>query len=946
MSRSNRPAKYVCELCKKEFHQKIDFVRHTKNKKTPCISLAELEKIHASHNKRQTQKGELVNAFKYCFDVMRPEGVTGADALLNLAYLLVLKMIEPHIGTEIDIDGYEYDWEDHFADVEVEEAKTRLPLLVRFSNLAKEKEDNLPMLLKCIWDIILSEHPSTKRVFLKNKGFDIGKQNPKIFKVLIDKLVSLDLIHCEHDVLGDAYEEFVSDAMAKNDLGQFFTPTAIKQMMVKLVDPKIHADGTIDTCCDPTMGTGGFLISYLNHIFHQAKTKGIAPNMEFIRTQGVYGKEIHTNTFQLAMSNMLISSGHTFHNLENGDSLRVPITRKFDTVLANPPFGIKTLKYDDIKCELKEEYMPIMSDNAVTLFLQAIIYMLKHNGKCAVVLPNGNDLFSKSGDRRDVREYLMKTCDLKEVIYLPQKVFTNTSIKTCVLYFVKKREGTQVMKTTVKVTKTQKEKGREYAFSEVHQTHKVRFYNWNAESDEKTLIAEASMDQIAANGYSLNASEYVVSIQSSAIAETIGKGIVVKQLKDVCNITFGTRIVKNKSERGKYPVYGGGSATFTTNTYNREGYNVLIGRFAISAECVRITNEPLYLNDSGMSIAPIDNTCVLHKYIGYYMLHNQQLVFACARGTGQQNIEMETFESLHIPIPPMDVQKEIVEYLDFIYETVNKTTQAKIDECKQLNERCVKMQCQFGENVVKPLGEVCTFKNGKGVKKADLIEGNYPVIGGGQSPLGYHNQFNTEENTILCSSSGAYSGFISKYPSKVWASDCFAIIPKDTLVLNNNYLFQVLKQMQQLIYATQTGAAQPHVYSSTVCNLNIPIPSLERQKEIVAYCEQNEALICELTKELKRNQKMASDFFKRAIHTSASSSDHVNEVPTITTNVDTNGDANADADANCVVSEASEATHETSETLTVQSVDASVVVPPLRRRVRRIVHKPQETMNA
>jgi hypothetical protein len=88
--------------------------------------------------------------------------------------------------------------------------------------------------------------------------------------------------------------------------------------------------------------------------------------------------------------------------------------------------------------------------------------------------------------------------------------------------------------------------------------------------------------------------------------------------------------------------------------------------------------------------------------------------------------------------------------------------------------------------VVKTLGEVCDFQNGKGIKKGALVEGEYPVIGGGQKPMGFHNEYNTCENTILCSSSGAYAGFISKYNKKVWASDCFSIIPKNSI--NKEYL--------------------------------------------------------------------------------------------------------------------------------------------------------------
>jgi restriction endonuclease S subunit/type I restriction-modification system DNA methylase subunit len=138
--------------------------------------------------------------------------------------------------------------------------------------------------------------------------------------------------------------------------------------------------------------------------------------------------------------------------------------------------------------------------------------------------------------------------------------------------------------------------------------------------------------------------------------------------------------------------------------------------------------------------------------------------------------------------------------------------------------------------VVKTLGEVCEFQNGKGIKKDTLVEGEYPVIGGGQKPMGFHNEYNTYENTILCSSSGAYAGFISKYNKKVWASDCFSIIPNNNI--NKEYLYYFLKMFQEKIYKLQTGLAQPHVYSKNLEQLKIPIPSLERQQEIVEECEQ------------------------------------------------------------------------------------------------------------
>ena len=407
-----------------------------------------------------------------------------------------------------------------------------------------------------LWDIILSKHPSTKNIFLKGKGFDI--QHQSTYKKLIDKLNTLP--NTETDILGGAYEEVIQDVMTGKVLGQFFTPLIIKKMMIKLIDPQIHPDGKIESCCDPTMGTGGFLITYLTDILKKANNRNIQPDWNFIKTEGLYGKEIEPDTYQLAVSNMLISSGHMFEQLERGDSIRQPITRKFDNILANPPFGIKGLKYDDFKSTLKNEYVPIKSDSAVSLFIQAIIYMLKIGGKCAIVLPYGQDLTSKSNKTLvAVREYLMKTCDLKEINYLPSGIFTYTNIKTCVFYFVKKREGTDVLETKVKVSKTQKETGRDYKFSKTHQTTTVKFYDYNPYEDVKNLLVEVPIDIIATNSYSLNYAQYMKDDNE----EETNTEIVVKTLGEVCEIE--TNLKKHDTSHGKsegiYKFHTGGERT-------------------------------------------------------------------------------------------------------------------------------------------------------------------------------------------------------------------------------------------------------------------------------------------------------------------------------------------------------------------------------------------------
>jgi type I restriction-modification system DNA methylase subunit len=276
---------YICDLCKKVFNQKIDFTRH-QNKKAPCITLTEMQQIIQINESKIDSKNLLTQTFKSCLNIMRDnEGLTGEKALRNLSYLLILKLIEPHIGNEINFESYEeYDFESYFSENDIDENRKTLFNVIYFKNLydyIQIKEDNIQIIMKFLWEIILSNHPTTKNIYLKGKKFDI--QHKSTFKKLIEKLNSLDLSHNDYDVLGNAYEEVIKDVMTGKVLGQYFTQPLVKKIMVRLINPQIFPDGTIETCCDPTMGTGGFLITYLQYILQQAKIKNINPDWDFIK---------------------------------------------------------------------------------------------------------------------------------------------------------------------------------------------------------------------------------------------------------------------------------------------------------------------------------------------------------------------------------------------------------------------------------------------------------------------------------------------------------------------------------------------------------------------------------------------------------------------------------------------------------------------------------------
>jgi type I restriction enzyme S subunit len=423
---------------------------------------------------------------------------------------------------------------------------------------------------------------------------------------------------------------------------------------------------------------------------------------------------------------------------------------------------------------------------------------------------------------------------------------------------VKKREGSDVLETEVKSSsKTQKENGRTYKFSKTHQTSKVAFYDFNPYEDVKNLLVEVPIDKIVSNSYGLNYAEYM---KDESVEDKYEEGVVVKTLGEVCSIDYGTRIVRSNNIEGEYPVYGSGRAMFSTETFNRDGFNILIGRFALSLECVRFINKKIFLNDSGLSVKP-KTDILLHKYIGYYLLHNQNIIYNCARGTAQKNLEMDIFKSIKIPIPSLEKQQTIVAYLDYIYEKANKTSFTKIEELKQLNEFCLNNQKIFGEYSVKELGEVCQIKSGNhSTKKCNFIEGEYLIIGGGKQPIGKHNEYNCDENTILCASHGT-AGYISMYPIKTFLTMAFAFI-ENKQVINKMYLYHYLKLIEDHLISLGKGTAQPCISMEKLKSIKIPVPSLEKQKEIVAYCDYNCNLIKQLENEIENNKELAQQFIK------------------------------------------------------------------------------------
>ena len=195
--------------------------------------------------------------------------------------------------------------------------------------------------------------------------------------------------------------------------------------------------------------------------------------------------------------------------------------------------------------------------------------------------------------------------------------------------------------------------------------------------------------------------------------------------------------------------------------------------------------------------------------------------------------------------------------MDFIYEKANKTSNEKIVELKQLNEFCLNNQKIFGENENKKLGELCEFiKTGKN-KPTDNKTGTlYPYYGTG-SITGYTDEYLYDGYYILTARNGTIGNcFLTE--GKFFPSDhIFVIDIKDKCLMK--YVYYILSNNEKLD-KLKTGVGIQNITKGTLENLIIPVPSLERQKEIVEYCEYNDTLIKQLEKEIENNKKHAQQF--------------------------------------------------------------------------------------
>lgn len=661
-----------------------------------------------------------------------------------------------------------------------------------------------------------------------------------------------------YDAVGEGFEKFMSDAGASGgNWGQYFTNPQIIEWIFKNVKAKPN-----HKVIDPFAGSGGFLL--------KAKK-------EFkIERDNIEGHEYDDKIFKFLRFNANIANLNP-DNMGKGDTYDFHNYLKdrenqYDRIYTNPPFG------ESIDIPLSnpglKKFWGIMKTgksvvkNSMGLAVYAIYKMLKPGGIAAFVtergfLNNGTEEKKKTWEKR-LRKEIIENCNVSEILLLPKGIFSHTNFDTAVIIFQKcgeDEEGNVVEKTS-KITYhrgyfDKKDKGTS---------------NKKMHIDENFL--ETTHQQIVEKEWSLKYDDYV---QTEEVEQ---EGIEYKTLGEVCEFHRGKALTINKMKGGDFQVIGGGKGLMDNfyHKYNTSENQILISNDGSYAGFVNKFDKKLFIT-SHCNKCIVNEDILNNDYLYYYLkikLQKRMITHENSggfqKGNAQPSINLIKLSKENIPILSPEHQERIVNFMDeFVGEDygkldqlVSKFPEADLfniliredydgfrslgkyyDDIISLENHLKSFSTDYKRDIIrgyfktvpaeiKTLGEVCEFKKGNMITKNKLVKGEYPVIGGGKSPFGYHNKFNKKENTILCSQSGAYAGYISKYNIKVWASDCFSIHSK---LLNEIYLYKYLSNIQDKIYLNQTGQAQPHYSMREAKYIKIPVPSLEDQQKVLDMIE-------------------------------------------------------------------------------------------------------------
>jgi type I restriction enzyme M protein len=741
---------------------------------------------------------------------------------------------------------------------------------------------------KYAWtNIMQPENSGQQRANLYAEGIDKMSMNPHLPQLFRDifrgayvpyrdaetlnmflKEIS-DFTYDHSEELGNAFEYLLSIMGSQGDAGQFRTPRHIIDMMVEIVDPQ-----KTDSILDPACGTAGFLISSYKHILEKNKDKdgNSTLSADDIKrmTQNFAGYDISPDMVRLSRVNMylhrfakpLISEYDTLSSLDKWDET-------YDVILANPPF--MTPKGGIIP----HNRYRIQAKRAEVLFVDYIAEHLNPTGKAGVIVPEGI-VFQSANAYKSLREYLVEDELLYAVISLPAGVFNPYSgVKTSILLIDKTLAKQKDEILFVKINNDGYDLGaqrREINENDIPEVIRiVKDYQNGLDVSDNPLITIASKKDIAEQDYILVGERYKEAV-------VVNSDYPIVELGEVCEIitgfAFKSDLLLSEKVDGALPVIKIGNlenkSSLNLDTIQYFPYDESLEKYVINKNNILLAmtgatvgkvsvsrHNNLLLNQRVANIKANKNV-INPKYI-MYMLFDEMFYNYCqanAGGGAQGNISPTTIKAYKIPLPPLHIQEEIVKEIEG-YQKI-------IDGAKQVVEN-YKPTIKIDPNweMVK-LGDYIDINNGEVATDFDE-DGKYLCIKVGDMNLEENqvyittsaHRINKEKPSALLSIGSIIfpkrGAAIATNKKRLVKVPCYIDNNCMGITINNDNLFNEFVFLFLLGFDLSTisnSAGIPLINNGDIKNVDIPLPSIETQYQIVdeinkeiTMVEQNKRLI-------------------------------------------------------------------------------------------------------
>ena len=662
-------------------------------------------------------------------------------------------------------------------------------------------------------------------------------RDPETLKAFLKVINEFTYDHSER--LGDAFEYLLSVLGSQGDAGQFRTPRHIIDFIVAIIDPKKN-----DVVLDPACGTAGFLISAYKHILKaNTDTNGkidLTPDERGKLATNFKGYDISPDMVRLSLVNMYLHGFTDPHVYEYDTLTSEDRWNEFaDVILANPPFmspkgGIKPHKRFSIQAKRSE-----------VLFVDYIAEHLTPTGRAGIIVPEGI-IFQSQSAYTELRRMLVEI-SLVAVVSLPAGCFNPYSgVKTSILILDKSLAKTADTIAFFKVENDGFGLGAQRRAIDKNDLPQVQM---ELAGYLQKLRSKRSIDDLQIS------TGLIVS--KSKIAESGGCDLSGERYREGSSTAsvwpFGTvSSAFEKSEQTVLPESLDGPITYlgleniTQNTGNINGD--IVSQDPSNIKSLKNVFKPrdilygkLRPNLNKVWLADRNGICstdifVIRGHAGKvepalyaYLFRTEKFndaVMSQLKGAQLPRIGWTSFAELQIPLPPLDVQKEIVAEIEG-YQKVINGARAVLDNYRPH----IPIHPEWP---VEAVGEIIKLSSGRGLTQANMKEGPYPVYGG-NGLTGAHSEYFLESENVVIGRVGAYCGAVHITEPKAWITDNGLYVTEFKREVNLRYLAQALAQLELNQFAKVGG--QPSISQATVCEKKIPFPSLATQEAIAAEIE-------------------------------------------------------------------------------------------------------------